>query len=420
MLTFIKNFNLFILLLFFLCYAYQIVYVFICCFKKDHSLEHTPKKMHKFAILISARNESAVIGELLQSINDQKYPKELLDVFVVADNCTDNTAEIARSYGATVYERFNHQLIGKGYALDYAFSKIEETIGLEAYEGYMVFDADNVLENNYVYEMNRTFDQGYRILTSYRNSKNYGSNWISAGYALWFLRESKYLNGARMRCNLSCTISGTGFLVSSDIIKRNGGWKHHLLTEDIEFSMDSVLHNEKIGYCENAVLYDEQPVSFQTSWKQRMRWAKGFYQVTANYGGQLLKKCIKDRSFICYDMLMTIAPATLLTLATIIMNTTLAVVGIYSGREFIAEAALLRVGENLYGIYLSLLFFGIITTITQWKRIYAPMWKKILYIFTFPLYTFTYIPISIAALVKPVKWEPISHTISKSVQEIRQ
>ena len=170
----------------------------------------------------------------------------------------------------------------------------------------------------------------------------------------------------------------------------------------------------------NAVLYDEQPVSFQTSWKQRMRWAKGFYQVTANYGGQLLKKCIKDRSFICYDMLMTIAPATLLTLATIIMNTTLAVVGIYSGREFIAEAALLRVGENLYGIYLSLLFFGIITTITQWKRIYAPMWKKILYIFTFPLYTFTYIPISIAALVKPVKWEPISHTISKSVQEIRQ
>lgn len=88
MLTFIKNFNLFILLLFFLCYAYQIVYVFICCFKKDRSLEHTPKKMHKFAILISARNESAVIGELLQSINDQKYPKELLDVFVVADNST--------------------------------------------------------------------------------------------------------------------------------------------------------------------------------------------------------------------------------------------------------------------------------------------------------------------------------------------
>lgn len=420
MLTFIKNFNLFILLLFFLCYAYQIVYVFICFLKKDRSLEYTPKKMHKFAVLISARNESAVIGELLQSINNQDYPKELLDVFVVADNCTDNTAEIARSYGATVFERFNRQLVGKGYALDYAFSKIEESIGIEAYEGYMVFDADNVLEGNYVSEMNRTFDQGYRVLTSYRNSKNYGSNWISAGYALWFLRESKYLNGARMRCNLSCTISGTGFLVSSEIIKKNGGWKHHLLTEDIEFSMDSVLHDEKIGYCENAILYDEQPVSFQTSWKQRMRWAKGFYQVVGNYGGQLLKKCIKDHSFPCYDMLMTIAPATLLTLATITINTILALVGISSGRDFIAEAAILHVGENLYGIYLSLLFFGIITTITQWKKIYCPMWKKILYIFTFPIFTFTYIPIAIAALVKPVKWEPINHTISKSVQEIRQ
>lgn len=420
MLTFIKNFNLFILLLFFLCYAYQIVYVFICFLKKDHSLEYTPKKMHKFAVLISARNESAVIGELLQSIHDQNYPKELLDVFVVADNCTDNTAEIARSYGATVFERFNRQLVGKGYALDYAFSKIEESMGIEAYEGYMVFDADNVLESNYVSEMNRTFDRGYRILTSYRNSKNYGSNWISAGYALWFLRESKYLNGARMRCNLSCTISGTGFLVSSEIIKKNGGWKHHLLTEDIEFSMDSVLHDETIGYCENAILYDEQPVSFQTSWKQRMRWAKGFYQVVGNYGGRLLTKCVKEHNFPCYDMLMTIAPATLLTLVTIAINTILAFVGISSGRDYIAEAAFLHVGENLYGIYLSLLFFGIITTITQWKNIYCPMWKKILYIFTFPIFTFTYIPIAIAALVKPVKWEPISHTISKSVQEIRQ
>ncbi len=420
MLTFIKSFNLIILLLFFLCYSYQIVYVFICFFKKNHSLEHTPKKMHKFAVLISARNESAVIGELLQSINDQKYPKELLDVFVVADNCTDNTAEIARSYGATVYERFNRQLVGKGYALDYAFSKIEESVGIDAYEGYMVFDADNVLENNYVSEMNRTFDQGYRILTSYRNSKNYGSNWISAGYALWFLRESQYLNGARMRCNLSCTISGTGFLVSSEIIKKNNGWKHHLLTEDIEFSMDSVLHDEKIGYCEHAVLYDEQPVSFHTSWKQRMRWAKGFYQVVANYGGQLVKKCVKEHNFPCYDMLRTIAPATLLTLATIAINTIFTLFGIYSGKTYIAEAALLHVGENLYGIYLSLLFFGIITTITQWKKIYCPMWKKILYIFTFPIFTFTYIPIAIAALVQPVKWEPINHTISKSVREIRQ
>ena len=87
----------------------------------------------------------------------------------------------------------------------------------------MVFDADNVLDENYVAEMNKVFGSGYSVVNSYRNSKNYGSNWISAGYALWFLRESKYLNGARMQCGTSCAISGTGFLVSNEIIRENNG-----------------------------------------------------------------------------------------------------------------------------------------------------------------------------------------------------
>lgn len=420
MLDFISKFNLIILLLFVSCYFYQMVYVLIYYLKKDPTEGYKAKKLHKFAVIISARNESAVIGELLQSINQQKYPKELLDVYVVADNCTDNTAEIARSYGANVYERFNRQLVGKGYALNYVLNEIKNKRGLESYDGYFVFDADNVLEGDYIAQMNRTFDYGYRVVTSYRNSKNYASSWLSAGYGLWFLRESKYLNGARMRCHSSCTISGTGFLVCSDIIKKNNGWKHHLLTEDIEFSIDNALQGEVIGYCEAATLYDEQPISFHTSWKQRMRWVKGFYQVLANYGGKLAKKCVFAHSFQCYDMLMTIAPATLLTLATIFANSIFALYGLYSGETEIAGYALWQVMQNIAGIYGSLLFFGIITTITEWKNIYCSTPKKICYVVTFPIFVLSYIPISIAALFKPVKWEPITHTISKSVQEIRQ
>ena len=185
MLQFIKGFNLLIFALFTVFYAYQLFYVLAALW---HDRKKTPmppaKRLHKYAAVISARNESTVIGELIHSIKKQNYPAELLDVFVVADNCTDNTAAVARRAGAIVFERFNRKEVGKGYALDYAFQRIEKDYAAAGYEGYFIFDADNLLDANYVAEMNKVFDSGCRVITSYRNSKNYDSNWISAGSAL--------------------------------------------------------------------------------------------------------------------------------------------------------------------------------------------------------------------------------------------
>lgn len=418
MVTWIRSFNFIMLLVFTLCYCYQFGYVLVRFFKKQKV--YTAKKLHKYAVLISARNEGAVIGELLESLHRQNYPQELLDIYVVADNCTDKTAQIAEDHGAIVYERFDRRLVGKGYALNYLFEKIYARSGLEAYDGYFVFDADNVLDENYVREMNKVFDNGYEIVTSYRNSKNYGSNWISAGYALWFLRESKYLNGARMQCGTSCAISGTGFLVANRIIRENNGWKHHLLTEDIEFSTDNIIQGRVIGYCEQAVLYDEQPTDFHESWNQRLRWTKGFYQVFANYGGQLLNGILEQHRFQCYDMLMTLAPATLLTLLTIALNSAFGIAGVLLGHPLWTDVTMEAVLGNIVSVYSSLFFFGLVTTITEWRRIHCEWYKKICYLFTFPIFIFTYIPIAIVALFKKVTWVPIRHTIVKSVQQIRE
>ena len=131
--------------------------------------------------------------------------------------------------------------------------------------------------------MNKVFSNGHRIVTGYRNSKNYGTNWISSGYALWFIRESKYLNNSRMLCNTSCAIGGTGFLVHREVLLNSDGWKFFFLTEDIQFTVHNILEGESIAYCNEAVLYDEQPTTFAQSWKQRMRWAKGFIQVSKKY-----------------------------------------------------------------------------------------------------------------------------------------
>lgn len=419
MISFINNFNLIIFLVFIVFYAYQFFYVVVGLFHKQK--EYTAKKEHKYAVVISARNESSVIGELVRSIKRQKYPQELLDVIVIADNCTDNTAEVSRQAGAIVVERENKELIGKGYALDFLFKKLMNEQPDNGYEGFFVFDADNLLEENYVAEMNKIFDQGYRVVTSYRNSKNYDTNWITAGYSQWFLREAKYLNFSRMALNTSCAISGTGFLVSSEIIKERGGWDCHLLTEDIEFTISSVIKGETIGYCDTAHFYDEQPVTFKQSWNQRLRWSKGFYQVFGKYGWQLVKTFFKYGKFACYDMFMNIMPALFVTLASIGVNL---VTLIYSLVNVAHVAKLLpitlgAIAATFINFYAVLFVIGLITVITEWKEIRCSGVKKIFYSFTFPLFMFTYIPIAIAAIFKKVEWTPIAHSVTKSIDDIK-
>ena len=406
-------------------YFYQFIYIVIALIgdKKKKLDTYEAKKLHKFAFIIAARNEQAVIGNLINSIKQQNYPAELIDVIVVADNCTDDTAQIAREHGAICYERFNNMLVGKGYALDYCFNKIVEQFGdYTAYDGYFIFDADNVIDKNYVKEMNKVFDRGYNVITSYRNSKNYDTNWITSGYSLWFIREAKYLNNPRMMLKTSCAVSGTGFLVNSSIIKKNNGWKFNLLTEDIQFSVVNILEGEKIGYCESAMFYDEQPTTFKQSWNQRMRWSKGFYQVMFRYGRELIAMMFKKREMFvsCYDMFMTLAPATLLSIGCILLNLIFLAYGatdVHMLRRMLPGTlgSSACAGVNFYLLMFSI---GCITLVTEWNKILAPANKKIKSLFTFPLFMITYVPISLVALVKKVEWKPIAHSISKSVEEI--
>ena len=258
-------------------YAYQIVYLFVGLIGKGRGGRENAK-LHRYAAVVAARNESAVIANLIRTLKEQNYPSELLDIYVIADNCTDNTAQISRQAGAYVYERFNKVQVGKGYALEYLFRHIFEDKGETAYDGFFVFDADNIVDRDFVREMNKMFDTGeYTALTSYRNSQNFCANWISAGYALWFLRESRFLNRPRTQLGVNCAVSGTGFLVSAQAVREDAGWPYHLLTEDIEFSIACATRGRRIGYCGKAVIYDEQPEKFKQSWDQRLRWSKGFY-----------------------------------------------------------------------------------------------------------------------------------------------
>lgn len=400
---------------FFICYAYQFFYIPTAIFGKNKP--HKEEKHHRFAVLICARNEEKVIAQLIQSIRRQTYSKNLIRIFVMADNCTDSTARTARNAGATVYKRFSSEKIGKGYALEFLLENISNDYPKNYFDGFFVFDADNILDENYIEEMNRTFCDGYDIITSYRNSKNYGDNWISAGYSLWFLRESRFLNHARNLLGTSCAVSGTGFLFSRKILEKCGGWPFHLLTEDIEFSVHNIVNGKKIGFCPNAVLYDEQPVLFSQSWHQRLRWAKGYLQVFKKYGKKLFLGIAKG-DFSCFDMTMNIMPAAVISICSLVINSFWALGTLLSGESLVP--LFLSVGKSLLSMYFTLFAVGAITTATEWKRIHTAPFKKVFYVFTFPFFMFTYIPISFAALFKKVEWKPISHSVCINAAEIKE
>ena len=199
--------------------AYQLLYIPIALFIRKKAAE--AKETNSYAVLICARNEEAVIPDLISSIKSQTYNQELIKIFIMADNCTDETASVCRALGAVVYERQNTEKIGKGYALEALLDGISADYP-DGFDGYFVFDADNVLDKAYISEMNKVFCSGYDIVTGYRNSKNYGDNMISAGYALSFLREGRFLNYPRYVVGSGCTIGGTGFMFSREIPRRTG------------------------------------------------------------------------------------------------------------------------------------------------------------------------------------------------------
>lgn len=405
--------NMVITIIFTLCYSYQFLYTLIIWFRRRKK-EEKPATPQRYAVMICARNEEAVIADLIGCLRAQTYDASLLHVFVMADNCTDGTAAVSRAAGATVYERHNLQHVGKGYGLNALMQHLQQDYPAR-FDGYFVFDADNLLEPDFIEQMNRTLSQGYDIVTSYRNSKNFGDNWISAGYSLWFLRDSRYLNHARHLLGSSCSVTGTGFAFSRAVAEDIGAWPYHTLTEDIEFSIDQMLKGHRIAFCADAILYDEQPTGFRQSWRQRLRWCKGYFQVFRLYGKQLLRGMARGR-FDCFDLSMSILPAYFLSALSILCNVILGVWGAAIGDD--VGIAFASIGQFLLGMYLMLLSIGAVTTVTEWKRIHAAPVCKILYLFTMPLFIFTYIPIAMSAPFCRVQWKPITHSIS--AQQLRQ
>lgn len=404
-----------------LLYIYRSIYAIVGLFhtKKFPQAAHR----HKYAVIIAARNEETVIGNLIDSIHKQDYPGELVTTFVVADNCTDKTADVTRKHGAICYERFDAEHCTKGFALEFLFAKIQADYGIDTFEGYFVFDADNLLKRDFITRMNDAFDSGEKIIASYRNTKNFDDNWISASYALHFLRTARFENRGRSSLGLSTWIQGCGFLIANELVR--DGWHYTTLAEDRSFSADSIARGMSICYQHEAEFYDEQPTSLKVTWRQRLRWAKGHLQAFAQSSKALLRGIFKKESarkrFMCYDMFMVNCPSNVVLIPLKLIKLALMVFsffayGILAGNWFLFIFKILQIVlfEHLANIPLALIIF-----IMERKRIKPIKWyKKLFYCLTFPLFSIIGDIATCIAVFKRVSWKPIPHQASVKIEEI--
>lgn len=407
----------------FLMYFHQYFYAVVAVFTRAKKWPEA-KAQHKYAYLICAHDEDKVVGNLIDSIFAQNYPRELMQVFVCADNCTDETAKIARERGAVVFERFSNER-GKSYALDYMIKRILTEYTGENFEAAFVFDADNLVSANYTEEMNKLYDAGYKAATSFRASKNVGQNWVTAGSSYMFYRECALVHHSRSKLGIGTYISGTGYFIAMEVLEKMGGWNYHTMTEDIEFSVDCALKKVKIGYNENAVFYDEQPQKLKDSCRQRLRWCRGTHECFGKYYFKNAKETWKAGvGFLRFEMSVHISPLPIISFLWTLLYFLLATVA-SCGKEtplalqtWYIQSLLPSVGWAFLSLYLMLFGFALVSVLKSWKRIDMSAFKKVWYCFTFPLFFALYLPLSAMALFKKVRWTKIPHTVSKSIEEI--
>ena len=391
-------------------WLYQFI-ISLCSLVKLKEKPLKENKEHRFMAIIPAHNEQEVIENLVESLKNQNYNKELYDIYVIADNCTDNTARVARNAGAIVYERYDETKKTKGYALDWFLQqKIKEDA---PYDAICVFDADNIVDKNFLKAMNKKLCQGEEVVQGYRDIKNPTDNWITSGYALFYWTMHRFYHLARYNLGLSPLLNGTGFMVKFDIIKENNGWKTVTLTEDIEFSLQRILKGKRLGWATDAIVYDEQPTGFKQSWSQRSRWTVGHMQCIKEYTGKLAEAAKENKTMVNFDGLLYIVgsiPMFILTIILLLSNFVL-----YAG-EGMTQIELI---SNILKYLIPTFVLPSLTAAFVMFLDGKPIKTMIKGFFTYPLFMGSWILINIKCLFKrDTKWEKINHVRSIKIDEV--
>jgi cellulose synthase/poly-beta-1,6-N-acetylglucosamine synthase-like glycosyltransferase len=284
----------------------------------------------KFLVIIPAHNEETVIADLIHNLHNADYPQCLLDINVIADNCTDNTANLVRRLqypNVTVWERSNNNLRGKQHAIEWFLAQ-----DLPDYDAMVVFDADNLAANNFFLSMNNRLNVGQKLVQCFIDAKNVNS-WVAVSYSLQFLMMTRTMFRAKALLG-SMYLGGTGAVISRQIIDRYG-WHVTTLTDDLEYSVRMILADERIYLAPETRIYNEHPVGLVASFKQRVRWIRGATQTTFLYWPKLFKKAVTKPTFATLDAMVYIPFHFVMIISLILMLVYISWFGVFVNSLFL-------------------------------------------------------------------------------------
>lgn len=370
--------------------------------------------VNKFAIIIPAHNEEKVIEELINNLKKLDYPKNLYDIYVVADNCSDNTARKAESLNANVLTRFNKNNKGKGYALRFAFRHLGFLNGNTDYDAAVVFDADNLVKENFLKAMNTRLINGEKIIQSYVDSKNPADNWVTATFSMMFWINDRFNLLSRYNVGLSSVLMGTGMCISKESLNKIG-WDTVTLTEDLEYSIQALLKDTKTTFARETKIFDEKPISFYASCRQRLRWGRGQLSVLFKYIPKMLKDGIKELNIVKVDSAMRLIQQPYLMFYFIITLLRLIFPGTFSSplfNYFISNIKTL-------GFVLPVMPFLIPSSVYFLDQLSFDSFKYVLF---FPLFMYSWVLILYYAFftLNNKSWLPTKHIRNISHEDLQK
>lgn len=387
-----------IIMLLLVVYGLYFLITALFLFKKRKKDNIVSDKYSHFTILIPARNEEEVIKDAIQSFKRQKYPKDNYEIVVVINNTTDNTLGVCNAEGVRciLCER---KIKNKGDALKEAFDRLKK----EKTDAYIIMDADNVVNDEFLGEMNKSLNEGTLVAKSSMDIKAKENTWVSSSYAIYFFIQSILYSIPRNNIGASCAINGTGIMIKKEVIDKFG-FNVRTITEDLEFMTLCALNNIKIKFVEGAICYAEHPSDFKVSMIQRRRWTKGIYEGFIIYFNSIIKNIIKRPNIELLDSLLIYSTPLILILSliSIFINFLIVPLPIY----------LIITSFSLLVSYISISLCALFVCVKSKKKI-----KDFLTgIIMFPIFLLSWQYLNIIILFKKeVVWDEIKHIETQNI-----
>ncbi len=402
----------------------QFLYMFLFWLPKKVFPKSDVKK--RICVVIPAHNEEDVIGTTVRRLfEQQQYPRELFDVYVIAHNCTDRTAERARNAGATVFvlddpDPKRHIV---SYALKYGYEQILAT-GIE-YDFSIRLDADNHVNDEFFSLMNDAFCAGVQIARPYESALNMTQNQFTRACGLYYTFDSRFSSRVRERLHMDAHVNGPGSMTDMAIIKKIGGYDTVSIVEDTEFNIKRMLEGVRCHFVEDAVVYEDLPSSFRDTKNRNKRIAAGNARLLARYTPRMCWNSLKQLRFSFIEQILTYAFIFIcFLLCTWIPAYYIYAVGYLAGMGFLTNAQAAAAGISgpglwqlliIIGICLGALFLvagicqGLLLVMLDYKKMGAERRRELLSgAFLFPAFTVVYCLTMTLGLFSKPKWVKIN------------